>query len=182
MHSSPDLLERAVAIIRQAGYLTLATVNPAGAPWAAQLQYAWFASPLSLVVGSHVATRHSTDIAVTHQAAAAVSLLPGMPEGPDGLQVAGRCTALAGPALAERVAYFYRQMHPDPAKASELALRPEQLSGDAMLRLYELRMEEVWILDLDRWAHEQISDRVQLDPQAVSEALRRATSPEYAQR
>lgn len=177
----PDLLRRAVNIIRQAGYLTLATADVAGRPWAAPLQYAWFTSPLSLVVGSHVAARHSIDVAATHKAAAALSVFPEMPGGLDGLQAAGCCTALTGAVLEGRAADFYRQVHPDPVEARSLALTPEQLSGAAPLRLYELRVDELWILDLDRWAQEHISTRVQIDPARVDDLLRGLSSAPHTQ-
>lgn len=178
----PDLVHRAVEIICRAGYLTLATADSAGRPWAAQLQYAWFTSPLSLVFGSHVEARHSVDIAASGRAAAAASLLPGVRGGPDGLQVAGPCTALGGAALELHAAAFYRQMYADPGEARDHALSPEQLSGDAPLRLYELRVKELWILDLDRWAKEQVSARVQVESAAVEQALSDLNATEHAPR
>lgn len=177
-----DVVRRAVEVIRRAGYLTLATSDSTGRAWAAQLQYAWFTSPLSLVVGSHIEARHSVDIAENGRAAAAISLLPDMQGGPDGLQVAGACSVLSGTTLARRAPAFYRQMYAGPVEADDLALTPEQLSGSAPLRLYELRIDELWILDLDRWAKEHVSARVQVDHIAVEHALGAINPAEHAPR
>lgn len=162
---------RAAQIIRQAGYLSLATSTPEAGPWAAQLQYAWFTSSLKLVVGSHVTARHSRDIAVTARAAATLSTLPDSPHGLDGLQISGDCQALSSEAVAATAPMFYEQMFPEAVDAQQHALPLAQLHGDGPQRLFELRIRELWILDLERWEREGISTRLAVDIPAVETAL-----------
>ncbi len=163
--------QRAATIIRTGRYLSLATANTEARPWAAQLQYAWFLSPLSVVVGSHVAARHSRDIVETSRAAATISLLPASGQSLDGIQVAGSCRVLDCAELREKVSSFYQQMLPGTPDEESSGLTADQLSGDAPLRLYQLDIAEVWILDLDRWAREQVSGRRRLSAEAVESAL-----------
>lgn len=166
-----DLAVRAAQIICGAGYLTIATATPDTGPWAAQLQYAWFTSPLRLVVGSGVTARHSRNIVATGVAAASVSTLPDSAHGLDGLQVAGDCRALSGAELEAVVPAFYQQMFTDPVEAQAHALPVSQLDGQGPQRLLELRPRELWILDLDRWDTEGISTRRAIDISAVDTAL-----------
>lgn len=171
----PDLAVRAAHIIREAGYLSLATATPETGPWAAQLQYAWLTNSLRFVFGSHVAARHSRDIAATAIAAATVSTLPGSTHGLDGLQVYGSCRALSGTAVKATAPMFYEQMFPDAADAQQHALPISQLHGDGPHRLFELHIRELWILDLERWEREGLSTRRALDINAVETFLNEST-------
>lgn len=166
-----EIVTRAAGIIRNAGYLTIATAAPGSSPWAAQLQYAWFTHPLRLVVGSGATARHTLHILSTGAAAATVSTLPGTAHGLDGLQLAGDCRTLSGADLASVVEGFYQQMFADPTEARAQAFPLTQLDGDGPHRLLELRPRELWILDLDRWDNEGISARRAVDIENLANAL-----------
>lgn len=166
-----EIATRAAGIIRDAGYLTVATTAPDSSPWAAQLQYAWFTDPLRFVVGSAVSARHTCHVLSAGVAAATVSTLPGTAHGLDGLQMAGDCRALSGAELTSVLEAFYQQMFTDPAEARAQALPVAQLHGGGPQRLLELRPRELWILDLDRWEHDGVSVRRIVDIQAVEESL-----------
>lgn len=169
--SRPEVAVRAARIIREARYLSLATATPHAGPWAAQLQYAWFINPLRLVVGSHVTARHARDIAATARAAATLSTLPDSPHGLDGLQMSGDCQALSSEAVAATAPMFYEQMFPEAVDAQQHALPLSQLRGDGPQRLFELRIRELWILDLERWERDGTSTRRAVDIPAVEMTL-----------
>lgn len=166
-----EIAARAARIIRDAGYLTIATAAPGSGPWAAQLQYAWFTHPLRLVAGSGATTRHTRHVLSTGIAAATISTLPGTAHGIDGLQMAGDCRALSGTELASVVEGFYQQMFTDPAEAQAQALPLTQLDGGGPQRLLGLRPRELWILDLDRWSTDGVSARRAVDIEAVENIL-----------
>lgn len=165
------IVARTARIIRDAGYLTMATASPESGPWAAQLQYAWFTHPLRLVAGSGITAQHTRHVLSTGVAAATVSTLPGSAHGLDGLQMAGDCRALSGTELASVVKAFYQQMFADPAEAQAQALPLTQLDGGGPQRLLELRLHELWILDLDRWDTDGVSARRAVDIEAVENIL-----------
>lgn len=134
-----EITTRAAGIIKDAGYLTVATTAPDSTPWAAQLQYAWFTDPLRFVVGSAVSARHTRHVLNTGVAAAALSTLTGTAHGLDGLQMAGDCRALSGAELTSVLEAFYQQMFTDPAEARAQALPVAQLDEGGPQRLLELR-------------------------------------------
>lgn len=119
---------------------------------------------------SRLEARHSRDITETGRAAATISTLPGTEHGLDGIQIAGTCSALDGHDLREKAPGFYQQILPDTAP-DRYTPQPEQLSGDAPLRLFQLCVDELWILDLDRWARDQVSTRVPVDIRGVATEL-----------
>lgn len=174
------LAERAARIIISSQYLALATSRPDTGPWSAQLQYAWFTSPLRFVVGSGLNARHTQDVMATRVAAASISTNPDSPLGLDGLQLSGQCAPLTGQQLTDAASAFYDQMFTDPQDAQAHTLPLEALEGNGTQRLLELTVSELWILDLDRWAAEGVSARRQVDIRAVEEALHgRRTSVRY---
>ncbi|SHL73807.1 hypothetical protein SAMN04487849_109113 [Micrococcus luteus] len=166
-----EITTRAAGIIKDAGYLTVATTAPDSTPWAAQLQYAWFTDPLRFVVGSAVSARHTRHVLNTGVAAAALSTLTGTAHGLDGLQMAGDCRALSGAELTSVLEAFYQQMFTDPAEARAQALPVAQLDEGGPQRLLELRSRELWILDLDRWETDGVSARRAVDIETVESIL-----------
>lgn len=89
----------------------------------------------------------------------------------DGIQVAGSRRVLDCAELREKVSSFYQQMLPGTPDEEEFWTDCRSIERRRPLRLYQLDIAEVWILDLDRWAREQVSGRRRLSAEAVESAL-----------
>lgn len=171
-----DAPGRAARVVRLGGYLSLATADPAGLPWVAQLQYAWHPQPFSFVFGSSTESQHAADLRQSSRAAAAISLLPAAHERLDGVQLTGTCAPLRDARLSTMRGRFYTQLFPDPEERLAYELPTSRLAGAAPQRLFELTVERLWLLDLQRWEDEQICARTEVDPSEVATRLRSGSS------
>lgn len=166
-----DEAERAALVLRDGGYLSLATVGPDSLPWAAQAQYACSAEPLRLVFGSCTGSRHAAHINESRVVAASIALLPDAHGRLDGVQLVGSCYPVEGQQLTVTCELFYGQLFPDPRDRQAYGRAPAQLVGDAPHRLFELAIERLWVPDLDRWDREQVSARQEVELERVAKRL-----------
>jgi uncharacterized protein YhbP (UPF0306 family) len=165
---SEELSVRVARVILLGNYLSLATTGQAGKPWVAYVQYAWNSAPLSFIFESAVTSRHATDLLQNPTAAGAISLLPAAHGCLDGIQVTGTCAQLQGERLSRMRRLFYTQIFPDPDVGMAYEQLERHLTGNG---LFELRVEQLWVLDLQRWETEQISARTEVDPLTIAPRL-----------
>jgi nitroimidazol reductase NimA-like FMN-containing flavoprotein (pyridoxamine 5'-phosphate oxidase superfamily) len=123
-------------------YLTLATADGDGRPWASPVYYARAADGELLWV-SEPGTRHSRNIAARARASAVVFDSTVAPGTAQAVYVEGDAEEVAGPDLEPCVEAFSRRSQATGAGPWEEG----DVTGDARLRLYRLRALGVWVLD-----------------------------------
>lgn len=167
MAELPDSAERAARLLHGARFMTLATCEADGAPWASTVNYV--VSPgegVVLVWYSMREARHSRNLAREGRVAATIfrtDLAPAQsPLGLDGLQLTGRAAAVDGDALERTHAQYYLSNFPDEAVRREWQLPLSQFCGEGPRRFYRLTVEAWWLLDIARWQRDKVDARLAL--------------------
>jgi pyridoxine/pyridoxamine 5'-phosphate oxidase len=137
-----DAVALARLVIDQNLYMTLATADAEGRPWASPVWYAPVAHRELLWV-SEPGTRHSGNIAARPRVSAVVYDSTVAPGRAQAVYLEGDAEEVPAAELAPAVEAFSRR-----SRATGLAAwEPGDVSGDARLRLYRLRAQDVWVLD-----------------------------------
>lgn len=108
-----DLESRALRLLEEVRYLTLATAGSDGRPWAATVWYAVLPGspgplPRGLVWCSHPAARHSVDLAARPEVGIAIQDTTQPANRGEGLQLAAVAEAVPDDRVDEAVAAFSR--------------------------------------------------------------------------
>jgi nitroimidazol reductase NimA-like FMN-containing flavoprotein (pyridoxamine 5'-phosphate oxidase superfamily) len=137
MRTDPDA--HALALLEANTYLTLATADADGVPWATPVWFAFDAPARRLLWVSAPGARHSQNLAARPLGCAVVFDSTVAPRDAAAVYVSGR----AGERdTAEIAAYSARSVALGLA-----AWTPEDVAGAARMRLYGLDVEEAWVLD-----------------------------------
>ena len=136
-----DTLETARRLVAANRYLTLATADPDGRPWASPVWYAPVGDAGFLWVSDPKA-RHSRNIAVRPEVAIVIfdSTVP--EGGAEALYCDALAQQLSGPALDEGIAAFSRHSEAGGVEA----WGPDDVSPPARLRLYGASVTSRWVL------------------------------------
>lgn len=148
--------ERVELLLQTAGFVTLATVDAAAIPWASTVNYVLLREPeLRLVWYSMRDAQHSRNIeegSVVSGSIFRTDLTPEQsPVGLDGIQLIGRGGAVPDSRAENIHAEYYRLNFPDEAVRKEWMLPLEQFTRSGSRRFYELSVEKIWLLDIERW-------------------------------
>ncbi|MGH4032901.1 pyridoxamine 5'-phosphate oxidase family protein [Actinomycetota bacterium Odt1-20B] len=170
MTADDDLLKRSRHLLDTARYVHLATASEQGEPWAATLEYAWFADPLRLVFGSATDSRHSHDVWARPQVSGSLFRTDGTNTTDttvdftsiDGAQFTGRCTEIPPDRLATYYEDFYATVFPDPRRRAEWQLPSSLLQHPAPHRLYLVEIDRWWLIDTRTWAEDRIDRRIEV--------------------
>ena len=134
--------ERARSIIESNSYMTLATADAAGTPWASPV---WFAHDrlAEFVWASRPGARHSRNVAARHEVGIVIfdsTVVPGT-----GTGVYLEATASeAAPDDIERVLATFSARSLAQGNAPWTA---DDVTGDAQFRIYAARATTTWVLD-----------------------------------
>lgn len=168
MTVDPTLAERTRRILTEAGYLTLATTDGDGRPWAAVLQYAWLPDPLRFLFGSATASRHSRHVAARPAVSGALFVTDdGELTAVDGAQFTGACRELVADEVAAHHAAFYDALLPDATSRAEYTLPVTALLPPADHRIYQVTVERLWLVDTTTWIEDRIDRRVEVPRPAL---------------
>ena len=132
-------------ILGARSYVVLATADADGVPWASPV---WFAREQSeLYWVSHPGARHSQNIAVRPQIAMVVFDSTVAPGTGQGVYMTATAEQLTDPGAIEYgIGVFSRE---SVRQGDEEEWRPDQVTGEARLRLYRAKVHEYSILDPD---------------------------------
>jgi uncharacterized protein YhbP (UPF0306 family) len=129
-------------IIDTGRYLTLATADPDGRPWATPVWYAP-ASPRELLWVSRPQARHSRNLGARREVAAAIFDSHVAIGDGQAVYLSGTAEQLAGADAAAAVQAFSRRSQAQGARAWSAA----DVAEPAELRLYRLRADDAWVLE-----------------------------------
>lgn len=161
------LRERTSRLLDTAAFITLATCNDAGVPWASTVNYVVLRSPLRIIWYSMIRAQHSINI--KRQPLLSGSIFrtdlgeASPPAGLDGLQLLGDGRALSNEEVKDIHALYYQLNFPDPEVRKSWELPLEDFLEGGMRRFYELRPHSLWLLDLDQWREDKVDQRVEVD-------------------
>ncbi len=130
------------AIIDANSYMTLATADADGAPWASPV---WFAHDqyATFLWMSHPDTRHSRNVAARREIAIVIFDSTVSPRQRNAVYVEATATLVPDAELADAVAVYAAR---SVARGLETLAR-EEVSGDAPWRLYRARASAVYVLE-----------------------------------
>jgi nitroimidazol reductase NimA-like FMN-containing flavoprotein (pyridoxamine 5'-phosphate oxidase superfamily) len=134
--------EAARAIVDANSYMTLATADADGAPWASPV---WFAHEQyeTFLWMSQPGARHSRNIAARHDIAIVIFDSTVSPHQRNAVYVEAAATVVPDSELADAVAVYAAR---SVARGLETLARDE-VSGDAVWRLYRARATAVYVLE-----------------------------------
>jgi uncharacterized protein YhbP (UPF0306 family) len=143
---STRLTSLAREIIAVNRYMTLATADEAGLPWATPVYYAqhdhreffWVSSPLA-THSVNLRTRSAVGIVIFDSQAPV--------DTGQGVYLRATAVELGGPELDRGIEIFFRGRFPDPAERAQRAMGVEHLTGSARHRLYRATAHEHSVLD-----------------------------------
>ncbi|MFG3698055.1 pyridoxamine 5'-phosphate oxidase family protein [Micromonospora sp. NPDC047620] len=165
-----DLVRRAVKLVRENRYLTLATCG-GGMPWAAPINYV-------IGPGSHLhfystpTARHSRHIAATRSVAAAIFDSTAVGDDVDGMQFVGECAEVTGPELAAVCEHYFATNFPDPQVREWWYRPPTEFEGDGTWRFYRLEFTEIHLIDVESFEETKVDARVEVPLARFLDALR----------
>ena len=140
MDTGHDTDALARAVIDGCAYMTLATADERGTPWATPV---WFAHEdhRRFLWVSDPAARHSRNLAARADVSVAIFDSHAPIGTGQGVYLAGTAQQLAGPDLAHGIGVFSRRSLAQGGRA----WTPDDVGGDARLRLYRMTAAERWI-------------------------------------
>ncbi len=164
--------DRSARLLETTGFITLATVSAEGYAWASTVNYVPAWSPLTLTWYSSRFSRHSRNIAHNPYIAGSIFRTDlgeaAPPVGLDGVQLQGRCHEVAQADLDDVYEYYYRTNFPEPEVRREWELPKEQFYQAGHRRFYQLVIEHLWLVDLDRWAQDKEDGRIEVPLEALA--------------
>lgn len=132
-------------ILGASSYVVLATADADGVPWASPVWFAMEDDP-ELYWVSYPGARHSQNISVRPQIAMVVFDSTVAPGSGQGVYMTATAEQLTDRGAIERgIGVFSRESVRDGADE----LGPDEVTGEARLRLYRASVHEYWILDPD---------------------------------
>lgn len=156
--------DRTKRVLEEARYLSLSTVSPTGQPWAAVLQYAWLPRPLRFLFGSATRSRHSGHIVANPTVSGSLYVMgDGALTEVDGAQFTGTCRELTEDEVRRHHATFYDALLPDEESRHEYTLPVEALLAPADHRIYQITVENLWLIDTSTWIEDRIDRRVEVE-------------------
>lgn len=168
---SKDHVDRAVKILKENRFLTLATCSNDEA-WAAPINYV-IGSTGQLYYYSARKARHSQDIEKNPRIMCAVYNSTAVANDIDGMQFVGHCTVVSGLELEHVAEYYFRVNFPDP-KEREWWYRPHtSFSGEGPWRFYKIDPINMYIIDIESVIQTKIDRRITVD---VKEVLNKLTN------
>lgn len=141
--TAADLTAHARALLEANAYLTLATADPEGTPWASPVYFAFDAALARLLWVSRPGTRHSRNIAQRADVSAVVFDSTVAVGAAQALYVSARARELDGAEREAGIAVF---------SARSVAhgggpWSPADVTGGTELRLYGADVTAAWVLD-----------------------------------
>lgn len=162
-------LDRAVRLVRNNRYLTLATCGD-GRPWAAPINYVLGPGPYLHFYSARTAL-HSRHVVDTPEVACAIFDSTAVGEDVDGMQFTATCAEVTGASLPELTEHYFTTNFP-PGEIRDWWYRPpSEFEGDAPWRFYRLDFTEVYLIDLDTFEETRIDSRVLVDVDTFRQAL-----------
>ncbi len=164
--ADPKHLAQAQQILRTERFLTLATVDRSGFPWASPLLYGYDAE-LTLYWSSAIAARHSINLDET-QGRCAVTIFDShaSPGKIAGLFLTGVAGLVSENQVAQAMEHLFDRMDQRPNRTAADYL------GDSPRRFYQFQPSEIWLTG-DRLpvGNQLVDTKVWLDLEALKETM-----------
>lgn len=150
MALNPDpAAQIAAEFVSHIAYAALGTTGPSGEAWITPIYFVP-TSDLRILWVSGRDARHSRNIAELRNRVSIACYDSMTPFGhAQGVYIEGRASEIPESELAARCEAFYSRRFRDPKDFAEKARRPADFSGDSPRRMYECRVESVFVLDPD---------------------------------
>ncbi|MDV3221321.1 pyridoxamine 5'-phosphate oxidase family protein [Intrasporangium sp.] len=135
-----DLVAHAWALLETNRYLTLATADPDGRPWASPVYFAP-AEPWDFYWVSATSARHSRNLAQRPQTSLTVFDSTVEPYHGRAVYAAGEAHVLSGADLDRGLGSY-----PGPSRRGATPVTREDVTGSSQYRLYRVTATHVWVL------------------------------------
>ncbi len=171
--------ERVELLLQTARFVTLATADTVGVPWASTVNYVLLQNQdIRLIWYSMRDAQHSRNIEGRPLISGSIFRMDLSPEqspvGLDGIQFTGQCGAISDERAADIHAKYYLLNFPEEATRKQWMIPLEQFIGTGPRRFYELVIGKLWLLDLERWLLDREDRRFEVvDLSALSPARQR---------
>lgn len=158
--------ERCLRLLNTTRFVTLATVSADGEAWASTVNYVYRSETQTLLWYSMSDARHSRNIEQ-------VSVLSGSlfrtdlgaeapPVGLDGIQFCGTARSVPDDEVQSAHESYYRINFPDERIRAQWVLPLAEFKQSEKRSFYELTIEQLWLLDLDRWSYDKNDQRIEV--------------------
>ncbi|THJ46004.1 pyridoxamine 5'-phosphate oxidase family protein [Burkholderia sp. LS-044] len=167
MNELRSLQERTFWLIRNTRFMTLATSDNNGEPWASTVNYVPVVDhQIHLLWYSMKGARHSLNITTRSGVTGSIfraDLVPALsPLGLDGIQFGGIAREVDESSAIAMHAAYYRLNFPDEAIRQNWMLPIDEFIGSGVRRFYKLTIDAWWLLDIDQWLRNKEDRRVEL--------------------
>lgn len=157
---SDSLKEGLLALLGRHNYMVLATIGPAGAPWAASL-YFGVSGQFDIYFVSRFDAQHSQNIRADGRCSGAILDAHRPPETNDGLQFAGLAYELTdNDELKVAINALYDKRYPDPSIRATKHRTPADFQPPATRGLYRVVVDEWYKYDTPNRSEDR---RVKID-------------------
>ncbi|CAB3774552.1 pyridoxamine 5'-phosphate oxidase family protein [Paraburkholderia humisilvae] len=163
------LQERAFWLIRNTRFMTLATADANGDPWASTVNYVLLLDHrIRLLWHSMRKAQHSANLAARPRTTGAIFRTDlSTEQSPltlDGLQFSGSARAVPEQHVVDIHAVYYRLNFPDESVRRTFMLPIDEFVAEGGRRFYELTLDAWWLLDIDQWLVDKEDRRIALPP------------------
>lgn len=167
-----NIIEKTYKIIASERYMTLATADPSGNPWAATLFYA-YDTMYNFCFLSAKDSLHAQHLNINHKAAVSIfdSHIP--PEAADGVQIECSARQAKLSELPHIISIYYHRRFPDNRERAAHSHIPTDFAGITQRRFFLLTPLKIFTLDPDSRA---VDRRLQVDIEALRSVLRDNTT------
>jgi len=161
-----DATSRAVALIKDSMFLTLATTD-GKIPWSIPLAFC-VGRDSTLIFYSALESLHSKQLNLCSDVAASIFTPPPTV---DGIQMSGVCSIVPDDAVADVSAHYFRSLF----SGEELAWweRPasEFMTG-ALWRFYQVNLTSAYVIEQDQFAETRLDRRLSVDIEDLKNLIR----------
>ncbi|MFC6340235.1 pyridoxamine 5'-phosphate oxidase family protein [Pseudomonas sp. CCM 7891] len=161
-----SLAERCDRLLHTTRFITLATASAHGAPWASTVNYVYRTETESLLWYSMSDSLHSRNIEQEPNISGSIFRTDlgdsAPPVGLDGIQLSGFARAIPDNEIEIVHKDYYRINFPDKDTREQWMLPLSDFNKSAKRSFYELRIRQLWLLDLERWSYDKNDQRIEV--------------------
>lgn len=153
-----DLVSRASAVMANSRYATLAVLSD-NRPWTYTVSLVPLpGDPGSFIYYSYEGSRHSGVIRKNREVSGSIYMLDQNNVPVDGLQFEGEVRIIDEPDL-NMYSHYYETSFPDEENRSKWQIEFAEFSGSGNQRFHLVKMNVVWLMDLEQWEIDRIDRR-----------------------
>ncbi|AZV26581.1 hypothetical protein CT157_11340 [Pseudomonas syringae] len=166
-----SLEQRAYNLLKESRFVTLASCSKEGDVWASTVNYIPVLKPVSLVWSSQRSAQHSQNIRNSKKISGSIFRydLQGIsPLGVDGVQFNGSACEISSSESEEIYNYFRRCNFSNESESLRFMPPLEEFLEAGHRRFYRVKIQQLWLFDIDEWLDSKNDQRVLIDIDAMA--------------